>query len=113
MFDKGTQFKYFKNILREVYTIIDINWSIKDTDTHKLIGIIGAHLEQYNQKTGFLKMGYDYNASTKTLIIYLSDYVKGRGIKKNFQDEIPIQSIIRDRMIDFLLSDDEDDDFNI
>ena len=112
MFDQGTQFKYFKNILKEVYKIIDINWKIKDTDTPKLILIINAHLEQYNQKSRFLKMGSDFNDDSKILTVYLSDYVLGRGIKKRFQDEIAIQSIIRDRLIDDLLSEDDDDEEN-
>jgi hypothetical protein len=110
MFDQGTQFKYFKNILKEVYKIIDINWNIKDTDTPKMIMIINKHLEQYNQKSGFLKMGSDFNEDSKILTVYLSDYVIGRGIKKRFQDEIAIQSIIRDRMIDDLLSEDDEDE---
>lgn len=104
MFDQGTQFIYFKKILKEVYTIIDINWKVKDIDMSKLILIITTHLEQYNQKSGFLKMGSNFDYETKILSVYLSDYVKGRGLKKKFQDDIPIQSIIRDRLIDDLLN---------
>jgi hypothetical protein len=110
MFDKSTKFKYFHNVLKEVYKIIEINWEMKDTDLPKLLSIIEKHLMGYNSKSGMVRIGCNYDGDG-ILEINLSDYVINRGIKKLFKDEIPIKSILRDKLIDQLLM--EDNDVNI
>lgn len=106
MFDKHTKFRYFHNILKEVYKIIEINWEIKDTDLPKLLDIIQSHLEKYNSKQGMIRISSHYEDGR--LEIFLSEYVSGRGAKKLFQDVVQIKSIIRERIIDELLKDDPD-----
>lgn len=104
MFDTGTKFKYFKLILNEVYKIIEINFEIKDDDLPKLLGIIDAHLESYNGKNGgIVTMGSLYNKESGELSVFLSDYVRGRGKKKIFEDKISIKTIHRDKLLDKIL----------
>ena len=112
MFDKATKFKYFHNILKEVYKIIEINWEMKDSDLPKLVEKIQIHLSNYNSKTGMVRIGCVYGEEG-VIEINLSDYVINRGVKKLFKDQIPIKSILRERLIDELLKDDDDIDIKL
>jgi len=112
MFDKATKFRYFHNILKEVYKIIEVNWEMKDTDLPKLIDIIQEHIYKYNSKSGMIRIGCAYDGEG-TLEVNLSDYVVNRGIKKLFKDDIPIKSILRERIIDELLKDDDEIDIKL
>lgn len=103
MFDNGTKFRYFYKILKEIYTIIEINYEIKDTELPKLLKIIESHLNMYNSKNGMLQMSCRFDTENGMLEVYLSDYVIGRGRKKKFNDTISIQSLIREKLIDDLL----------
>jgi hypothetical protein len=109
MYNYSTKFKYFYNVLKEVYKIIEINWEMRDTDLPKLISIIKYHLEMYNSKNGIVRLSCNYDGE-ETLEISLSDYITGRGMKKLFKDDIAIKTILREKLIDDLLSDDEDID---
>lgn len=113
MFDIGTKFKYFHSILKEVYKIIEINYDIRDTDINKLLTIINKHLDQYNSKTGMIRMGSFFDEESGLLDVYLSDYVYGRGLKKLFTDTIAVRSIMRDKLIDEILKDDSDVDIKL
>tara|TARA_R110000772_G_scaffold2410_2_gene8386 strand:+ start:8122 stop:8472 length:351 start_codon:yes stop_codon:yes gene_type:complete len=113
MFDTGTKFRYFHTILKEVYKIIEINYEMRDVDVDKLISIINDHLSQYNSKSGMVQMGSFFTEDSGSLDIYLSDYVRGRGLKKLFSDTIQIKSIMRDKLIDEILRDDSDIDMKL
>ena len=113
MFDLGTKFKYFHSILKEVYKIIELNYDIKDTDMNKLLKIINTHLDGYNSKTGLIRMGSFYDEENGLLDIHLSDYVRGRGSKKLFSDTIAIKSIMREKLIDEILRDDDEVDMKL
>ena len=108
MFDIVTKFRYFHGILKEVYQIIEINYEIKDTDVNKLLSIIHKHLDQYNSKSGMVRIGMSYQEESGKLDIYLYDYVRGRGQKRVFSDTISVKSIMRDMILDELLNDDID-----
>ena len=113
MFDKATKFRYFHNILKEVYKIIEVNWEMKDTDLPKLISIIQDHIYKYNSKSGMVRIGCMYDGDDGILEVNLSDYVINRGLKKLFKDEIPIKSILRDKIIDQLLLEDDEVDMDL
>jgi hypothetical protein len=113
MFDIGTKFKYFHGILKEVYKIIEFNYNIKDSDIVKLHLIINKHLDQYNSKSGMIRMGSFFDEESGILEIHLSDYVQGRGLKKLFFDNIAIKSIMREMLIDEILKDDDDIDMKL
>ena len=103
MYDRGSKFKYFYYILKEVYTIIEINFKLKNEDTDKLIGIIRKHLNIYNSQNS-VRMGVEFDTNSKDLTIFLSDFVSGRGQKKLFEDTINITTIIRQKLIDIILA---------
>lgn len=111
--DKGSKFKYYYGVLKEVYKIIEINYEMRDEDLPKLLKKISYHLDMYNNKNGgIVRLGYHYDEDKDILSIYMSDYVRNRGLKKLFQDEIAIKSIQRDKIIDELLKiDDYFEDF--
>lgn len=109
MLDIGTKGKYFHNILKEVYKIIEINYNMKDSDMPKLVSNITKHLEMYNSKSGMIRMGCHFDEEESTIDIFLSDYVRGRGSKKVFNHKIGIKSILRDQLIDQILNDDDID----
>lgn len=98
MFVDFDKFKYFYSILREVYYIIDLNWEMREDDVDKLVNIIKKHLDKYNSDKSFLKMGVKYQEGI--IHVFLSDYVKGRGIKKKFEEKINIKKILRKKVID-------------
>lgn len=112
MFDKGTKFRYFHSILKEVYYIIELNFDIKDSDIDVLINIIDRHLKSYNSKNGMVQMGYNFDPENDSLDIYLYDYVRGRGLKKLFSDTISIKSLFRDKLIDMIFADDSEIDMD-
>ena len=109
MVTKGIKFKYYYGILREIYTIIEINWKMKEEDFPKLVKIINYHIETYNNKNQAVRIGVVDNEKEKSLEVFLSDYVRGRGFKKLFTKKILIQSILRDKKIDHLLNNNIDD----
>lgn len=113
MFDKGSKFNYFHSILKEIYTIIEINYNMKDSDMDKLLKIIQNHLDKYNSKTGMCRLGSFFDNENGLLDIYLSDYVRGRGLKKLFSDTIAIKSIMREKLIDEILRDDDEIDMKL
>jgi len=97
MFTNSDKFKYFYNILKEVYYIIDLNWEVKDDDIEKLINIIRKHLDRYNSNKSFIRMGVIYEEGV--LKVFMSDYVKGRGVKKIFEEKINIRKTLRKKII--------------
>ena len=103
MLDYATKFRYFYNILREVYLIIDINFDIDmdGQDCDKLAEIIRRHIQTYSDTNTKLKIGMEYDNDVVTL--FLSDYLKDRGFRKIFQDSIDLRSMVRQNLLDKIL----------
>lgn len=112
MYNINTKFKYFHSVLKEVIYIIECNTDLCVTKAEydKLYIKIEKFIYEYNSKNGALRLGIskkpaDSLSSDDVIIIFhLSDYVRGKGSTKLFQEEISFKSIFRAENLKTLLN---------
>lgn len=114
MIDTGTQFKYFYDILQELYYIVDINTTVTPDKYGKIADKLLYHIDFYNYKTrsGVISLMGNYIKEEETFEFLLLEKVKWSGKKKKFYAKIPFKAVFRNRILDDILgklSDDEDD----
>lgn len=96
------KFKYFKGVLGEIHIIIKKNYKLK---MDKIIDEIDVHIRKYNEKNSVYNFErVDDNNIDYIFSIYMTEYVKMRGRKRIFKDEIRLVEHIRISKIDRLLT---------
>lgn len=114
MIDTGTQFKYFYDILQELYYIVDINTTTTPDKYDKIAEKLLYHISYYNNKTGsgVISLMGNYIKEEETFEFLLLEKVKWSGKKKKFYTKIPFKEVFRNRILDDILdklSNNEDD----
>ena len=96
------KFKYFKGVVNEIYTIINKNYNLK---LDKIIDKIDVHIRKYNEKNSVYNFErVDDNNIDYIFSIYMTEYVKMRGRKRIFKDEVRLVERIRIAKINRLLT---------
>lgn len=96
------KFKYFKGVLDEIYIIIRNNYKLK---LEKIIDEIDVHIRKYNEKNNVYNFErVDDNNIDYIFSIYMTEYIKMRGRKRIFKDEVRLLQEVRKAKIDSILS---------
>lgn len=109
MYDINTKFKYFHSILKEVVIIIEKNTElcVSKIEYDKLYRILETFIYDYNSRNGSLRLGISKKSDTPSddiiIIFHLSEYIRGKGSTKLFQEEISFKSVFRSENLKALL----------